>query len=86
MMRKLVELSHPAAVPVPRNRFNHGFTIVQIMLILFVAGIMGALVVDLIIDRYCEEDPSSTLCEDTQQLKPGLRVAADGLETAPDLR
>ena len=42
----------------------HGFTIVQTMLILFIVGIVGAVIVDFIIDKYCEDEPSSMLCED----------------------
>lgn len=85
-MRDLSELGRSAA-PASCNRVMHGFTIVQIMIILFIVGIMGSVIVDFIIDKYCEEDPSSTLCEDMQpQLKPGLRTAADGLGTASGLQ
>lgn len=84
-MRDLSELG--CSAPALCNRLMHGFTIVQIMLILFIAGIVGAVIVDFIIDKYCEEDPSATLCEDMQpQLKPGLRTAADDLGTASGLQ
>jgi len=39
-----------------------GLTIVQLMVILFVAGIVGWFAVDFIIDKRCEGDTSTTLC------------------------
>jgi hypothetical protein len=39
-----------------------GLTIIQLMLILLVAGIVGAYVVDVLIDKRCDSSPSQTLC------------------------
>ncbi|WP_158590482.1 hypothetical protein [Noviherbaspirillum cavernae] len=41
-----------------------GFTIVQTMVILFVAGIIGWFAVDAIIDKRCETEPSGAMCAD----------------------
>ena len=59
-MPDLSELEHPFA-PTLCHRFIRGFTIIQIMLILFIVGIMGSVIVNFIIDKRCEEDPSSML-------------------------
>jgi uncharacterized protein (UPF0333 family) len=40
-----------------------GLTIIQLMLILLVAGIVGAYVVDVLIEKRCESSWSKTLCE-----------------------
>jgi hypothetical protein len=40
-----------------------GLTIIQLMLILLVAGIAGAYLVDILIEKRCESSPSKTLCE-----------------------
>jgi hypothetical protein len=40
-----------------------GLTIIQLMLILLVAGIGGAYVVDILIEKRCESSSSKTLCE-----------------------
>lgn len=42
----------------------HGLTIVQTMLLLAVIGIVGALLVNFIIDKRCEADPSREICAD----------------------
>ncbi|HJV53164.1 MAG TPA: hypothetical protein VJ652_16980 [Noviherbaspirillum sp.] len=39
-----------------------GFTIVQIMLFLFIAGILAWAATEAIIEKRCESDPSATLC------------------------
>lgn len=41
-----------------------GLTIVQLMVVLLIAGIVGWFVVDIIIDMRCEADPSKALCAD----------------------
>lgn len=45
-----------------------GFTIIQLMLVLLVAGLAGSFLVDALIDKRCESDPSSSLC--TSKAKP----------------
>ena len=39
-----------------------GLTIVQLMVVLFIAGIVGWFVVDYLIDKRCEADPAGSLC------------------------
>jgi len=39
-----------------------GLTIIQLMVVLFIAGIVGWIVVDVIIDKRCEADPSKPMC------------------------
>ena len=49
------------------KKFNcpaQGLTIIQLMVILFFVGIIGTVVVNLIIDKRCEETPSLSLCKD----------------------
>lgn len=41
---------------------NQGLTIVQLMVVLLIAGIVGWFVVDYIIDKRCEGDATSPLC------------------------
>ncbi|WP_158592270.1 hypothetical protein [Noviherbaspirillum sedimenti] len=41
-----------------------GITIVQTMLILMVIGIVGSLLVNFIIDKRCEAEPSREICTD----------------------
>lgn len=46
-----------------------GLTIIQLMLILLVAGIAGAVIVRLLIDERCKNDPQASICTDRN---PGL--------------
>ena len=39
-----------------------GLTIIQLMVVLFIAGIVGWIVVDVIIDKRCEADPAKPIC------------------------
>ena len=39
-----------------------GLTIVKLMLLLFVAGIAGTLLLNYIIDKRCEAEPSREMC------------------------
>jgi hypothetical protein len=39
-----------------------GFTIIQLMVTLLIAGIVGWFVVDFIIDKRCEGDDSTPMC------------------------
>lgn len=41
-----------------------GLTIIQLMFVLLIAGIVGSFVVNVIIDKRCESDPSRALCAD----------------------
>lgn len=47
-----------------RFRRASGLTIVQLMLIIGVIGIVATVVVDLIIDKRCKEEPAAMLCKD----------------------
>ena len=42
---------------------QRGLTIIQVMLIVLVAGIVGSLAVRLIIDKRCQDNPSISMCE-----------------------
>lgn len=46
-----------------------GITIVQLMLVLLVAGIVGRLVVDFVIDKRCEAGQSVALCDKTKAMR-----------------
>jgi len=46
-----------------------GLTIIQLMLVLLVAGFLGSYIVDLLIDKRCESSPGSTLCKGRQDDK-----------------
>ncbi|HEV2610335.1 MAG TPA: hypothetical protein VGU61_08725 [Noviherbaspirillum sp.] len=39
-----------------------GFTIIQLMFVLLIAGLAGSFLVDALIDKRCESDPSSSFC------------------------
>lgn len=55
-----------------RRRFTkaaRGLTLIQLMFILLIAGIVGTLVVRFIIDKRCESDPSTSLCQDRKPAK-----------------
>lgn len=41
-----------------------GLTIIQLMVVLLVAGIIGKVVVNLLIDKRCENSSSIKLCAD----------------------
>jgi competence protein ComGC len=46
-----------------------GITIVQLMVVLLIVGIVGLFVVEFIIDKRCEADPSKPLCADRKAVK-----------------
>ena len=46
----------------PALQKMRGLTIVQTMLILLVVGIVGSIVIDYIIDKRCEAQPSREMC------------------------
>jgi hypothetical protein len=46
-----------------------GITIVQLMVVLLIVGIVGLFVVEFIIDKRCEADPSKQLCVDRKAAK-----------------
>ena len=48
-------------------RNNRGWTIIQTMIALLIAGLAGAVIVDVVIDKRCEADPSRPLCTDRQK-------------------
>lgn len=41
-----------------------GLTIVQLMVVLLVAGLVAKIVIELLIDKRCESNPSIQLCAD----------------------
>jgi hypothetical protein len=41
-----------------------GLTIVQLMLILLIAGLIGKVVIDLLVEKRCADQPASALCRD----------------------
>jgi Tfp pilus assembly protein PilE len=41
-----------------------GFTIIQTMIVLLIAGIVAWFVINAIIDKRCEAEPSNALCAD----------------------
>jgi competence protein ComGC len=48
------------------NKKMRGLTIVQTMVILLVVGILGSVLVDYIIDKRCEAEPSREMCASRQ--------------------
>lgn len=44
------------------NNKNKGWTIVQTMVAVLIAGIVLALAADYLIDRRCAEDPAREMC------------------------
>ena len=41
---------------------QNGLTIIQLMVVLLVAGIAGSLAVNAIIDYRCKSDPAASIC------------------------
>jgi Tfp pilus assembly protein PilW len=41
-----------------------GLTIVQLMVVLLLAGLVAKIVIEVLIDKRCESDPSTQLCAD----------------------
>jgi hypothetical protein len=48
---------------------ENGLTIVQTMVILFIVGIVGAVVVDYVIGKRCEADPAKQMCVERSKTK-----------------
>lgn len=48
------------------NKRMRGLTIVQTMLILLIVGIAGSLLLNYIIDKRCEAEPSREMCANRQ--------------------
>lgn len=46
------------------TKYARGLTIVQLMVVLLIAGLIGSFVVDYIIGKRCGTDQTSTLCAD----------------------
>lgn len=53
-----------------RRKRMHGLTIVQLMLVLLVAGILGRLVVDFVIEKRCEAGLSTVSCDKEGAVAP----------------
>ena len=47
-----------------RKRRQDGMTIVKLMILLGVIGVIATVIVNLIIDERCEEEPAAMLCKD----------------------
>jgi hypothetical protein len=41
---------------------QEGLTIIQLMVLLLIAGIVGSLLLKIIIEHRCQSDPSASLC------------------------
>jgi ABC-type siderophore export system fused ATPase/permease subunit len=41
---------------------QNGLTIIQLMVLLLIAGIVGSLLLKIIIEHRCQSDPSASLC------------------------
>lgn len=41
---------------------NQGWTIIQVMLVLLIAGFVLAFAADYLVDRRCAEDPARQIC------------------------
>jgi len=41
---------------------QNGLTIIQLMVLLLIAGIVGSLLLKIIIEHRCQRDPSASLC------------------------
>ena len=54
-----------------------GFTIVQLMTVLLVLGIAGWFIVEFIIDKRCEANPSKELCVDRRDAKSKPELKPD---------
>lgn len=48
----------------PRPKRMAGMTIIRLMVMLGIIGIVATVVVDLVIDKRCKEEPSAMLCKD----------------------
>jgi hypothetical protein len=46
-----------------------GLTIVQTMVLLFVLGIVGTIVVNYVIDKRCEAEPAKQMCSERGKTK-----------------
>jgi hypothetical protein len=49
-----------------RNHMNRmkGLTIIQLMITLLVAGIVGKILIDVLVAKRCDSNPSTPLCVD----------------------
>ncbi|MFS0755943.1 hypothetical protein ABC383_14775 [Noviherbaspirillum sp. 1P10PC] len=50
---------HKSEIMVKRQK---GLTIIQLMVLLLIAGIVGSLLLKIIIEHRCQNDPSASLC------------------------
>jgi Tfp pilus assembly protein PilE len=49
---------------------QNGLTIIQLMVLLLVAGIIGSIAVSTIIDYRCKSDPTASICAKNQNHAP----------------
>lgn len=47
-------------------KYEKGITIIQIMVILLIAGVVGWLAIDMVIEKRCESDPAKPICANKQ--------------------
>lgn len=50
----------------PAKRRTAGMTIIKLMVLLGIVGIIATVVVDLIIEKRCKDEPTAMLCKRTQ--------------------
>jgi Tfp pilus assembly protein PilE len=55
---------------------QNGLTIIQLMVVLLVAGIIGSLAVNAIIDYRCKNNPTASICARNQNHAPGDKPAS----------
>lgn len=47
----------------PRTRRQAGLTIIKLMVLLGIVGIIATVVVDLVIEKRCKDEPTAMLCK-----------------------
>jgi Tfp pilus assembly protein PilE len=50
----------------PGKRRVAGMTIIKLMVLLGIVGIIATVVVDLVIEKRCRDEPTAMLCKKTQ--------------------
>lgn len=50
----------------PGKRRSAGMTIIKLMVLLGIVGIIATVVVDLIIEKRCKDEPTAMLCKKSQ--------------------
>jgi Tfp pilus assembly protein PilE len=55
---------------------QNGLTIIQLMVVLLVAGIIGSLAVSAIINYRCKSEPTASICTKNQNHAPADKPAS----------